>query len=139
MSSPAEPLRERIAALSKPKLPKPAPKAATKTPAGKPGLLARLFGAAPPAAKPQQKYTGPAKTASGDPRLVLAQQIRAIRAKLNPQILRIAEKIAKKGPPTTDQDRATLAIELFLAQKQDGGDFAAKLKAKLDARKRSSH
>lgn len=113
--------------MSKPKLSKPA----------KPGLLARLFGVDQPAAtKPAQKYTGPAKT---DPRILLAQQIRTIRAKLNPQILRLAEKVAKKGPPTTDQDRATLAIELFLAQKDDGGDFAAKLKAKLDARKRSSH
>lgn len=113
--------------MSKPKAPTPA----------KPGLLARLFGAEPAETptRPQQKYTGPAK----DPRILLAQQIRAIRAKLNPQILRIAEKLAKKGPPTTDQDRATLAIELFLAQKQDGGDFAAKLKAKLDERKRSSH
>lgn len=117
--------------MSKPKAPTPA----------RPGLLARLFGAGPtaPAAKPAQKYNGPAKSSSGDPRILLAQQIRAIRAKLNPQILRIAEKLAKKGPPTTDQDRATLAIELFLAQKQDGGDFAAKLKAKLDERKRSSH
>ncbi len=117
--------------MSKPKLSKPAPKSPAK-----PGLLARLFGAeTPAAAKPAQKYTGPAK----DPRILLAQQIRAIRAKLNPQILRIAEKIAKKGPPATDQERATLAIELFLAQKQDGGDFAARLKAKLDDRKRSSH
>ena len=121
--------------MSKPKAPTPA----------KPGLLARLFGAEPSAqtkpgvARPAQKYTGPAKSSSGDPRILLAQQIRAIRAKLNPQILRIVEKLAKKGPPTTDQDRATLAIELFLAQKQDGGDFAAKLKAKLDERKRSSH
>jgi hypothetical protein len=117
--------------LSKPKLPDPA---------RKPGLLARLFGAEQPAqkpaqGKPAQKYTGPAK----DPRILLVQQIRAIRAKLNPQILRLAEKVARKGPPTTDQDRATLAIELFLAQKHDGGDFAAKLKAKLDERKRSSH
>jgi hypothetical protein len=113
--------------LSKPKLSKPA---------AKPGLLARLFGAEQPATpKPAQKYTGPAK----DPRILLAQQIRAIRAKLNPQILRLAEKVAKKGPPTTDQDRATLAIEIFLAQKEDGGDFATKLKARLDDRKRSSH
>lgn len=120
--------------MSKPKLPDSA---------RKPGLLARLFGADQPArkqaqSKPAQKYTGPAKTDS-DPRILLAQQIRAIRATLNPQILRLAEKVARKGPPTTDQDRATLAIELFLAQKHDGGDFAAKLKAKLDARKRSSH
>ncbi len=118
--------------MSKPKLPNSA---------RKPGLLARLFGAdQPPApAKPAQKYTGPAKSSSGDPRILLAQQIRTIRAKLNPQILRLAEKVARKGPPTTDQDRATLAIELFLAQKEDGGDFAARLKAKLDARRRSSH
>jgi hypothetical protein len=121
--------------LSKPKL----SKSAAKSP-GKPGLLARLFGtaekpAAPAPARPAQKYTGPAK----DPRILLAQQIKAIRAKLNPQILRIAEKIARKGPPTTDQDRATLAIELFLAQKQDGGDFAARLKAKLEEQKRRSH
>lgn len=117
--------------MSKPKLPKPA---------AKPGLLARLFGAEQPAAaKPAQKYTGPAKTDARDPRILLAQQIRAIRAKLNPQILRLAEKVAKKGPPTTDQDRATLAIEIFLAQKEDGGDFATKLKARLDDRKRNSH
>ena len=121
--------------MSKPKLSKPA----QKSPA-KPGLLARLFGAEPvPAAKPAQKYTGPAKSESRDPRILLAQQIRAIRARLNPQILRLGEKIARKGPPTTDQDRATLAIELFLAQKDDGGDFAAKLKARLDKRRRSSH
>ncbi len=114
--------------MSKPKLSKPA---------AKPGLLARLFGAEPaqPAAKPAQKYTGPAK----DPRILLAQQIKAIRARLNPQILRIAEKIAKKGPPANDQERATLAIELFLAQKQDGGDFAAKLKARLEQQKKRSH
>lgn len=117
--------------MSKPKLSKAAQKSS-----GKPGLLARLFGAEQPtAAKPKQQYTGPAK----DPRVLLAQQIRAIRARLNPQILKIAEKIAKRGPPTTDQDRATLAIELFLAQKQDGGDFAAKLKARLDERRRNSH
>lgn len=117
--------------MSKPKLSKPQ----------KPGLLARLFGAetAKPAAKPAQKYTGPAKGSSGDPRILLAQQIKAIRAKLDPKILRLAEKIAKKGPPTTDQDRATLAIELFLAQKGDNGDFAARLKAKLEEQKRRSH
>ena len=125
--------------MSKPKLSKPAQKSP-----GKPGLLARLFGAEPvpqkqSAAKPTQKYTGPAKSESRDPRILLAQQIRAIRARLNPQILRLGEKIARKGPPTTDQDRATLAIELFLAQKDDGGDFAAKLKARLDKRRRSSH
>jgi hypothetical protein len=121
--------------LSKPKLSKPAQKAP-----GKPGLLARLFGAEQTVApKPAQKYTGPAKTDSRDPRILLAQQIRAIRAKLNPQILRLAEKVAKKGPPTTDQDRATLAIEIFLTQKEDGGDFATRLKARLDDRKRNSH
>jgi hypothetical protein len=70
---------------------------------------------------------------------VLAQQIKAIRARLNPQLLKIAEKLARKGPPVTDQERATLAIELFLAQKRDGGDFAAKLKAKLEEQKRRSH
>lgn len=122
--------------MPKPKLSKPAvrPPAAQKA---KPGLLARLFGGAdkPAPARPAQKYTGPAK----DPRILLAQQIKAIRAKLNPQILQIAEKIAKKGPPTTDQDRATLAIELFLAQKDDGGEFATKLRAKLEARKRGDH
>lgn len=32
-----------------------------------------------------------------------------------------------------------LAIELFLAQKKDGGDFATKLKEKLDEQKRRSH
>lgn len=69
----------------------------------------------------------------------MAQQIKAIRARLDPRLLRLAEKVAKKGPPTTDQDRAQLAIELFLAQKKDGGDYAAKLKAKLEEQKRRSH
>lgn len=106
----------------------------------KPGLLARLFGAEPQPGpgttpKPARQYAGPAK----DPRIMLAQQIRTIRAKLNPQLLKVVEKLAKKGPPVTDQERATLAIELFLAQKQDGGDFAAKLKAKLEDQKRRSH
>jgi len=32
-----------------------------------------------------------------------------------------------------------LAIELFLAQKKDGGDFATKLKEKLANQKRKSH
>jgi hypothetical protein len=119
--------------LSKP--PKPAVKTSAKPPA-KPGLLARLFGAQTPApSKPAQKYTGPAK----DPRIFLAQQIKAIRARLNPQIVKLAEKVARKGPAVTDQERATLAIELFLAQKQDGGDFAAKLRERLAAQKRSSH
>ncbi|WP_341703865.1 hypothetical protein [Ferrovibrio sp.] len=72
-------------------------------------------------------------------RAQLGAQIRALRAKLDPQLLRIVEKIARKGPPVTDQDRAQLAIELFLLQKKDGGDFAAKLKAKLDEQKRRSH
>ena len=121
--------------MSKSKLSKPAAKAP-----GKPGLLARLFGAEPAKAKPAQQYTGPAKASPAkDPRVILAQQIRAIRAKLDPKIVRLAEKIARKGPPATDQERATLAIELFLAQKQDGGDFAAKLKTRLDEQKRRSH
>ncbi len=70
---------------------------------------------------------------------MLAQQIRTIRAKLNPQLLKVVEKLAKKGPPVTDQERATLAIELFLAQKQDGGDFGLSQKAKLEDQKRRSH
>jgi hypothetical protein len=120
--------------LSKPSKP------AVKTSARKPGLLARLFGAETPAAaqeksRPAQRYTGPAK----DPRIFLAQQIKAIRARLNPQIVKLAEKVARKGPAVTDQERATLAIELFLAQKQDGGDFAAKLREKLAEQKRRSH
>lgn len=115
---------------------KPAPK-----PAAKPGLLARLFGKAAPAPKPERRYAGPAKTDAEGVRLraQLAQQINTIRAKLDPRLLRLAEKVAKKGPPTTDHDRAQLAIELFLAQKKDGGDYAAKLKAKLDEQKRRSH
>lgn len=115
---------------------KPAPK-----PAAKPGLLSRLFGKPAPAPKPERRYHGPAKTEAEKLRLrtQLAQQIKTIRAKLDPRLLRLAEKIAKKGPPTTDQERAQLAIELFLAQRKDGGDFAAKLKTKLEEQKRRSH
>jgi hypothetical protein len=107
--------------------------------------MARLFGASAPAAKPKQQFTGPAKDAAqkeqegGRLRAQLAAQIRSLRAKLNPQLLKIGEKLAKKGPAVTDQERATLAIELFLAQKQDGGDFAAKLKAKIEERRRREH
>lgn len=32
-----------------------------------------------------------------------------------------------------------MAIELFLAQKKDGGDFAAKLREKIEERRRKSH
>ena len=108
----------------------------------KPGLLARLFGGAP-AVKPApaKRYAGPAKDAAetGRLRTQLQQQIRTLRATLNPQLLRVAETITAKGPPTTDHDRAQLAIGLFLAQRKDGGDYAAKLKAKLDEQKRKSH
>lgn len=108
----------------------------------KPGLLARLFGGQPARAPaPARQYKGPAKDAAetGRLRAQLQQQIRALRAKLNPQLLRVAETIARKGPPTTDHDRAQMAIGLFLAQKKDGGDYVAKLKAKLDEQKRRSH
>lgn len=109
--------------------------------APKPGLLARLFGSSgPKPATPARRYTGPAKDAeSGRLRAQLQQQIRSLRAKLNPQLLRVAETIAQKGPPTTDQDRAQMAIGLFLAQKKDGGDYLARLKQKLDEQKRRSH
>lgn len=112
-----------------------------KPTAGKPGLLARLFGTAPAKAPvPARRYTGPAKEAeSGRLRAQLQQQIKSLRAKLNPQLLRVAESIARKGPPTTDHDRAQTAVGLFLAQKKDGGDYAAKLKAKLEEQKRKSH
>lgn len=113
-----------------------------QTPA-RPGLLARLFGA--PAAKapaPPKRYAGPAKDAAAETGRLRAQlllQIRNLRAKLNPQLVRLAETVARKGPPTTDHDRAQMAIGLFLAQKKDGGDYAAKLKARLDEQKRRSH
>lgn len=116
---------------TEPRLAKPP----AKMPA-KPGLLARLFGGSEAkAAAPERRYTGPAK----DPRAVLAAQIRALRAKLDPQLVRLGEKLARKGPPVTDQERATLAIEMFLAKKKDGGAFAAKLKQKLETQKRRSH
>ena len=112
-----------------------------KSTAAKPGLLARLFGggpAQPPA--PARRYTGPAKDAqTGRLRAQLQQQIRSLRAKLNPQLLRVAETIARKGPPTTDHDRAQMAVGLFLAQMKDGGDYVAKLKARLEEQKRRSH
>lgn len=105
--------------------------------AARPGLIARLFGAeSPKPPSPARRYDGPAKE---DLRGQLGAQIRTLRAKLNPQLLRIVEKIARKGPPASDQERAQLAIELFLLQKKDGGDYAAKLKAKLDEQKRRSH
>ena len=57
----------------------------------KPGLLARLFGAAP-AAKPApaRQYKGPAKDGAESRKLraQLQQQITSLRAKLNPQLLR---------------------------------------------------
>lgn len=113
-----------------------------KQTAARPGLLARLFGTAPAKAPPPvRRYAGPAKDAAESSRLraQLQQQIKSLRAKLNPQLLRVAETIARKGPPTTDHDRAQTAVGLFLAQKKDGGDYAAKLKAKLEDQKRRSH
>ncbi|MFC3675726.1 hypothetical protein [Ferrovibrio xuzhouensis] len=130
-------------ATDPPKKEFPLSKSGAKPPA-KPGLIARLLGAPAPKsaarpAPPPRRYDGPAKDASRDVRAQLAAQIKAVRAKLNPQLLRIVEKIARKGPPANDQERAQLAIELFLLQKKDGGDYAAKLKAKLDEQKRRSH
>lgn len=119
---------------------------ATGTRTAKPGLLARLFGAPGPKQAGPKRYAGPAKDRldqeggeTGRLRAQLLVQIKTLRAKLNPQLVRLAESVARKGPPATDHDRAQMAVGLFLAQKKDGGDYAAKLKARLDDQKRRSH
>ncbi|WP_374631709.1 hypothetical protein [Ferrovibrio sp.] len=122
--------------MSKPSAPKPAAKS--------PGLLKRLAGALFIADKPPaDKKAGAKKAATTesrrDPRIELARLIKSIRAKLDPNLLRIAEKLARKGPPTTDHERAMLSVELFLAQRQDGGRFAEKLRERLQREKGTRH
>lgn len=102
-----------------------------------PGLLSRLTRAlfvpsAVKAKKPGVKNAGAGRPAkSGDPRLELARLIKSMRARLDPKILKLAEKVARRGPPVTDQERAVLSVELFLAQRNDGGQFAEKLRERL--------
>jgi len=112
-----------------------------KPPQKKPvGALQRLVNALfVPTAKakpPAKAEPAAAQRKGGDPRAELARLIRTIRAKMDPRLLKLAEKVARKGPPTTDHERAMLSVELFLAQKDDGGAFAAKLRAKLEEEKR---
>ena len=113
----------------------------TKPGPKKPGLLQRLTGGLfvsdKSAANAQAKAQAPARTR--DPRIELARLIKSVRAKMDPNLLRIAEKLARKGPPTTDQERAMLSVELFLAQRQDGGQFAEKLRERLQKEKGTRH
>lgn len=100
-------------------------------------LMNALFVPAETAKAPAKAASGtPAAARKGDPRAELARLIRSIRAKMDPRLLKLAEKVARKGPPTTDHERAMLSVELFLAQKNDGGAFADKLRAKLEEEKR---
>jgi hypothetical protein len=112
----------------KPPAKKPPAKAA---PAKAPGALQRLVNALFVAEKSPKTAPVMGQKAA-DPRAELARMIRTIRARLDPKVVKLAEKIARKGPPTTDQERAMLSVELFLAQRDDGGAFAAKLRAKLE-------
>ncbi|WP_428248928.1 hypothetical protein [Ferrovibrio sp.] len=109
-----------------------------KPPQKKPvGALQRLVNALfVPGDKPKPAAQPSAGGRKADPRAELARLIRSIRAKMDPRLLKLAEKVARKGPPTTDHERAMLSVELFLAQKNDGGAFADKLRAKLEEEKR---
>ncbi len=110
---------------------KPAPPAA---PGALQRLMNKLFVPENKAKNPSPAVARPARRAE-DPRAELARLIRSIRARLDPKLLKLAEKIARKGPPTTDNERAMLSVELFLAQRNDGGAFAAKLREKLEQEK----
>lgn len=115
---------------------------ASKPPAKKPGpdkpsLFQRLTSGLFVPAKSPEKAGAPAR--SRDPRIELARLIKNIRARMDPNLLRIAEKLARKGPPTTDQERAMLSVELFLAQRQDDGRFAEKLRERLQREKGTRH
>src|SRR3546814_11781008 len=96
-------VRSHRIATDPPKKEFPLSKSGAKPPA-KPGLIARLLGAPTPKPPPPRRYDGPAKDASRDVRAQLAAQIKAVRAKLNPQLLRIVEQNAPKGPPVHAPD-----------------------------------
>ncbi len=67
-----------------------------------------------------------------DPRDELLRRIRAIRSGLDPDVVRRLD-LAKEGKVPYDRDTAQEAVRQFLAVKQDGGKFKAKL---LDALKK---
>lgn len=119
---------------------KPAAGKAAAAPAeSRPGLLRRLVTTLF-VSENGGKSAVPAKPAAGkreDPRAELARLIRSLRARIDPKLLRLAEKVVRKGPPTTDHERAMLSVELFLAQREDGGAFAAKLREKLEQERQS--
>lgn len=60
----------------------------------------------------------------------LKEQIRAIRAKLDPRVLRWAER-ELTGAETYDKDAAREAIDLFLKGRTGDTDFMLKLKARM--------
>lgn len=102
-------------------------------------LVDALFVPDTPKGKAATKATGRPPARARDPRAELARLIRALRAKLDPALLKIGERLAKQGPPTTDQDRARLAIELFLQQRNDGGKFRDKLKDRIAKERQRLH
>lgn len=110
---------------------------ARKPPQKPPGLLQRLKQALLVPAESAGKTAASAR--KSDPRQELLRTIRALRARLDPKILKLAEKVARKGPPTTDRERATLAVELFLAQRGDNGQFAEKLRERLQSERNKLH
>ncbi len=67
-----------------------------------------------------------------DPRDELLRRIRAIRSGLDRDVVRRLD-LAKEGKVPYDRDTAREAVRQFLAVKQDGGKFKAKL---LDALKK---
>lgn len=102
-------------------------------------LVDALFVPEKPKGKAAAKAPAKASGRARDPRAELARLIRALRGKLDPALLKIGERLARQGPPTTDQDRARLAIELFLQQRNDGGKFRDKLKDRIAKERQRLH
>jgi len=111
---------------------KPAPKP-------KPGLMQRLVESLFVSEKPKPQAASNTAPRKPDPRRELARMIQNIRARMDPRLLKLGEKLAKNGPPTDDRGRAQMAVEMFLLHKKDGGAFQSKLAAKLKAERDKLH
>lgn len=112
-----------------------------KKPAPKPkaGLMQRLVESLFISEKPAGRAVSSTASRKSDPRAELGRMIQNIRARMDPRLLKLGEKLAKSGPPTDDRGRAQMAVEMFLLHKKDGGAFQAKLAAKLKAERDKLH
>jgi hypothetical protein len=72
-----------------------------------------------------------------DPRTKLLQQMRELRARMDPEVLETARRaaeaaqMAKRGEVPIDKEAARTAVSLFLQRRADNGRFAIDLMERL--------